>query len=164
MLPLQERSNILENLLPDDPKDRQIVEYPEGQIVGASTVLSVYKSNKHIGALTSLYPITNVSRKYSATRLASNTAIKEKDIIRICAQQFAFNSVIFVQFFGWMGYKVIGEPQTISDKFYKVLATIPIGPKTAANFFLYEKVCLESLEVKSNGKSTKSFPRTSKTN
>ena len=158
MLPLQERTNLLESMLPDDPEDRQVVEYPEGQVVGASIVISVYKQDKRIGAASSVYPIVNVTRKHTANRLSSNVPIAEKDVIRIVAQQFTFNSVIFIQYFGWIGYKVIGEPLITSDKFYRVITAIPVGPKDNAEFHLYEKVCLESLEVNSDAKPTQTTP------
>lgn len=149
MLPLHEKSSVVEQLLPEDPEDRQVFELPEGQLVGGATVVSVYKHGKLVGSLSSLYPIVNVSRKYSGTRLSASTSIQEKDVVRIVGRQYSYNSVIFIQYFGWLGYKATGEPVVVSDKFYKVLAITPAGPEEEpSDFHLYEKVCLEALEEK----------------
>jgi len=147
MLPLHEKAVMLENLLPEDPEDGVIVEAPKGQTLGGSTVISVYMKNKPIGSIASLIPIVNVSRKYTANRLSSNIPIKKGDIIRITGRQYSFDTVIFVQYFGWIGYKASKEPVVASDKFYRVLAAIPVGPEEP-DCLLYEKVCLEALEKK----------------
>ena len=148
MLPLHEKAVMINNQLPDDPTDKQVVEFPEGQVVGGATVISVYLKDKLVGSLSSLYPIVNVTRKYSADRLASNTLIKEGDVLRIVGRQYSFNTVIFVQYFGWIGCKPAGEPQVTSDKLYRVIAAIPVGPDDSPDCYLYERVCLDALEEK----------------
>lgn len=149
MFPIHERATLIQNQLPDDPEDRQIVEFPEGHPVGAATVISIYKKNKLVGTTTTLSPIPNVSKKYATSRLSAVTPIREGDVLRIVGYQYAFNSVIFIQYFGWVGHQTTGEPTILSDKFYRVLAATPVGPEDKnSDFRLYEKVCLTVLEEK----------------
>lgn len=143
MLPLQDRNVILSTLLPDDPKPEQIVEMPKGQTVGGSNVINLYIKNELVGSATQLMPIQNVSGKYELIRASLKKEIRKGDRLKVVGRQYIFNSVIFIEYFGWIGYGIINKPQVLLDKTFKVLAAIPIGPKSDG-FILYEKICLET--------------------
>lgn len=141
---IHDRSAMMQPMLPEDPEPGQVHTLPEGQIAGGANVLSVFKHEMLIGSTTNLVPISNVSGKYYTERLSSSQELKKGDTIRIVAQQYNFNQITFVEYFGWIGSGVTSTPTSLSDKIYRVLAAIAIGPNTN-NFWLYEKVCLEIL-------------------
>lgn len=145
MMPVTDRTALIQPMLPDDPIPGQVYTLPEGQIVGGANVLNVYKGSKLIGATTNLVPISNVSGKYYMERLSSVIPLKEKDVVRVLAQQFNFNEITFIEFFGWVGTGALEVTNILSDKHYRILAAIPIGP-SETNFQLYEKVCVEVIQ------------------
>jgi hypothetical protein len=147
MFPLQEHNALLETLLPEDPEPGKVVTFPEGHTVGGSSIISIYnKTGRLIGSASQLAPIPNVSRMYELSRLSACEAVAEKNEIRIIARQFNYNSVIFIQYFGWIGYGFEKNSIVLSDKKYKVIAAIKTGPEEPSGFYLYEKVCLTSTE------------------
>lgn len=147
MLSQQEQNNFLASLLPDDPEPGKIVTFPEGQTAGGSTVLSVYDhQDTLIGAASEITPVPNVSGMYMLSRLSSCRALNEKYPIRVITRQFHYNSVIFIQYFGWIGYSFNDKSLTLFDKKYKILALTKTGPEEPSDFFLYEKVCLTNME------------------
>lgn len=141
---LQERVAILTALLPEDPEPNQVVVMPEGQIAGAANVLYLYKDSALLGSASSFTPVGNVAKKGSLTRATTTTPIKRGDILRVEYVQLNFQSVMFVQYFGWMGHDIASK-QTLNNKTYRVLHVLPLG-KPTANFNLYERVCLEHVE------------------
>lgn len=159
MLPLQDKNILLANLLPENPEPKQVVEFPKGQYVGGSNVIAIYKNNKLIGATTQLTPIQNVSGKYALERTTTNIWLIENDTIQIVGKQYIFNSVIFIDGFGWCGHDCLPEPQTLMDKTYRVLYAKPVG-QTAEDFYLYDRVCLEVLTEKKNATTTNVPPTT----
>lgn len=156
---IQDRTAIMSPMLPEDPEPGCVHTLPEGQIAGGANVLSVFrweidsKSGKLIGSTNNLVPVSNVTGKYYTERLSSSQELKKNDVIRIVARQFNFNQITFVEYFGWIGSGVTSIPTTLSDKIYRVLTAIPIGPNTP-NFWLYEKVCLEIINKEKKNEST----------
>ena len=145
MMPINERTALIQPLLPEDPEPGQIFRLEKGQVVGGATVINVYKGGTLIGAAQSLTPIANVSGKYCVDRLSSSIELKERDVLHIKAIQYSFNQVIFIEYFGWIGSGVIKKHVTLADKHYRVLAVIPVGEQNN-QFRLYEKVCLEVIQ------------------
>lgn len=149
MLPLQDNNVVLTNLLPADPEPDQIVKLPKGQYAGGSNIIYLYKHDKLIGATAQLTSIQNISGKYEIARTTTTTKLNKNDIIRITGKQYIFDSVIFVNGFGWSGYDYLPEPQILLDKTYRVLHAKSVG-QTAENFYLYDKICLETLTENKN--------------
>jgi len=149
--PLQDRNALFQHLLPADPEPDQVVNMPEGQVIGGANVINIYMDTKLIGSATQLSAVPNVSGKYDLTRVSSKRVIKLRDTLQVVGRQFVFNSVIFVEYFGWVGKDTVGEPQILSDKLYTVLAALPIGPNTEG-FQLYEKVCLDAITTNGDKK------------
>lgn len=144
MIPLQERNSLLNALLPAEPESGEIVTMPDGQIAGAAHALHLYKGDTLIGTASSFAVIPNVSRRSSLTRAITSVPIKKDDLIRIRYVQYNFSSVIFIEYFGWIGHEQV-EYQTTHDRVYKVLHVLPLGPRTIKSN-LYERVCLEAQE------------------
>jgi len=149
MIPLQDKNALLVNLLPENPKPGQVIEVPKGQISAGQMSLTFIAAIKLIGTTTQLMPIQNVSGKYEIARTTTNTKLSKNDVIRVVGRQYIFNSVIFVDYFGWLGYGHSDEPQILSDKTYKILHVMPIGP-TTKDCYLYEKICLETIMEDAN--------------
>jgi hypothetical protein len=148
MFPVNTRHNIISSLVPDNPKSGQVFNMPEGQVLGASHVISLMKNGELIGDATQLAPIPNVTGKSVLSRVTTNFPLKKGIRIRVLAQQFSYKSAIFIQYFGWMGHDIIDSIGVITDKEYKVEYALRVGP-TSDKFFIYEKVCLTNVEEKS---------------
>lgn len=149
MFPLQEHNALLETLLPEDPEPGKVISFPTGHTVGGTSIISIYNhAGRLIGSASQLAPIANVSRMYELSRLSTCEAVAEKNEIRIIARQFNYNSVIFIQYFGWIGHGCEKIPIVLSDKKYRVIAAIKTGPEEPSDFYLYEKVCLTIMEEK----------------
>jgi hypothetical protein len=142
MLPLQ---------VPEDPTPGQVIDIPKGRYAGGTTVLLVYRKTKLIGTSPRLLPIQNVARKYILERAALSVPIGRNDIIRVQARQLSFTQITFVEYIGWVGTKTHETELTLSDKFYRVLTAVPVGPQ-GEHVFLYEKVCLNIIEPKRSTK------------
>ena len=144
---INSRHTIISSLVPDNPKPQQIIEMPGGQVLGASHVISILKGEDLIGDAIQLSPVYNVSGKYTLNRATTCVSLRKGMRIRILAQQFSYNSAIFVQHFGWMGHNVLGPPTVLSDHTYKIDHVLRVGPDSI-KFFVYEKICLTITEEK----------------
>lgn len=147
MLPVNTRHTVIESLIPSDPKPGQVFTMPEGQVLGASHVISIMKNDNLLGDAMQLAPISNVTGKNQLSRVTTCTPLRKGMRIRVLAQQFSFKSAIFIQYFGWIGHDVIDTVTLISDKMYKIEYALRVGPPSE-NFFIYEKVCLTTVEEK----------------
>jgi len=146
MLPTQSRTAMMEATLPADPEPNQVYEVPAGQIAGASYVLHVYKNGVLVGGAEMLTRVQNVSGKSYLSRMWSKTKIKEGDRLEILFTRYLIKSVIFVEFFGWIGHEYYPETQ-IEDKFlFDVVAILSVGPSTESAY-LYERVCLTKAQA-----------------
>jgi hypothetical protein len=121
---------------------------PEGQVLGASHVISIMKVADLIGDALQFTPVPNVSGKSLLSRATTCTPLRKGMRVRILAQRFSFKSAIFIQYFGWMGHDVIDNIIVITDKMYKIEYALRVGPPSE-KFFIYEKVCLTTVEEKS---------------
>jgi hypothetical protein len=148
MLPINTRHSVISSLVPDNPKPGQVFTMPEGQILGASHVISIMKVADLIGDALQFTPVPNVSGKSLLSRATTCTPLRKGMRVRILAQQFSFKSAIFIQYFGWMGHDVIDNIIVITDKMYKIEYALRVGPPSE-KFFIYEKVCLTTVEEKS---------------
>lgn len=147
MTPIDEATAMLPYKVPEDPEPGQVLDLPEGHYAGGSTILHVFHKTKLVGTSPRLLPVTNIARKYILERASLSVPLKRNDIIRVQARQFSFTQVTFVECVGWVGTKTHKKELSLSDKHYKVLDAIPIGP-SGEHFFLYEKVCLSVIEPK----------------
>jgi hypothetical protein len=120
---------------------------PAGQVLGASHVISLLKNTDVIGDAMQLAPVVNVTGKSVMSRVTSCVPLRKGMRIRVLAQQFSFKSAIFIQYFGWMGHDVIDNIVVITDKMYKIEYALRVGPPSE-KFFVYEKVCLTTVEEK----------------
>ncbi len=145
--PINEATAMLPCKVPEDPEPGQVFNLPRGHYAGGATILHVYHKTKLVGSAPRLIPVINVARKYVLERAALSVPLKRNDIIRVQALQLSFTQVTFVEYVGWVGTKTHKEELVVSDKFYKVLTAVPIGAQ-GEHFFLYEKVCLNTLEPK----------------
>jgi hypothetical protein len=140
-LPVDSQTVMLPYALPSDPEPNQVVDLPKGQIIGGASVLNIYHKRVLVGVLNRLIPIPNVTRMYRGERVTSSVPLQRNALIRVKALQFSFVQVTFFQNFGWIGTRSAEKQVVLSDKFYKVLAAIPVGP-SGKNFHLYEQLCL----------------------
>ncbi len=147
MLPMNSRHTIISSLVPDNPKPGQIITMPEGQVLGASHVISLMKETDLIGDAFQLAPVHNVSGKSILSRVTTRVPLRRGMRVRVLAQQFSFKSAIFIQYFGWMGHETIDTISVISDRMYKIDYALRVGPDSD-KFFIYEKVCLTTVEEK----------------
>jgi hypothetical protein len=148
MFPITTRNNVVASLVPDNPKPGQIFTMPEGQVLGASHIISLFRGGEIIGDAFQLAPIQNVTGKTLLTRVTTNYLLKKGIRVRVKVQQFSYKSAIFIQFFGWIGHDIIDKVDVITDKEYKVEHAMRVGPPSD-KFFIYEKVCLTNVEEKS---------------
>lgn len=148
MLPINTRHSVISSLVPDNPKPGQVFTMPEGQVLGASHVISIMKANDLIGDALQFTPVPNVSGKGLLSRATTCVPLRKGMRVRILAQQFSFKSAIFIQYFGWMGHDVIDTISVLADKMYKIEYALRVGPPSE-KFFIYEKVCLTTVEEKS---------------
>jgi hypothetical protein len=147
MLPVNSRHTVINSLVPDNPKPGQVVTMPEGQVLGASHVISLLKNTDVIGDAMQIAPVVNVTGKSVMSRVTTCVPLRKGMRIRVLAQQFSFKSAIFIQYFGWMGHDVIDNVVVITDKIYKIEYALRVGPPSE-KFFVYEKVCLTTVEEK----------------
>lgn len=147
MPPLNSRHNVVSSFVPENPKPGQIFTMPEGQVLGASHVISLMKEARLIGDALQLSPVINVTGKSILTRVTTSVPLRKGTRLRALAQQYSFKSAIFVQYFGWMGHEITDAVIVISDRMYRVEHALRVGPPSD-NFFIYEKVCLTALEEK----------------
>jgi hypothetical protein len=143
---MQERVSLLTALLPEDPEPNQVIVMPEGQLAGASNVIYLYSGETLIGTSSSFVPISNVSRKGALSRAVTTKKIKRGNTLRVEYVQLNYRSVMFVQFFGWIGHDIESQ-QLLSSKTYKVLHVLPLNDKVEG-FNLYEQICLDGNEEK----------------
>jgi hypothetical protein len=148
MLPLNMRHNVIGSLVPDNPKPGQVYTMPEGQVLGASHVISLMKENILIGDALQFSPIPNISGKSILSRTTTWVPLRKGMRIKILAQQFSFKSAIFVQYYGWMGHEVLDNTNILADRMYKIEYALRVGPPSD-KFFIYEKVCLTTVEEQS---------------
>jgi hypothetical protein len=147
MLPINTRHNVIASLVPDNPKNGEIFVMPEGQVLGASHVISLVKNGELVGDASQLAPVPNVAGKSLLSKVTARLSLQKGVRIRVLAQQFSYKSAIFIQFFGWMGRDLIDKTIVISDKEYRVDYALRVGPDSD-KFFIYEKVCLTNVEEK----------------
>ena len=145
--PIDQSTAMLPVHPPADPQPGQVFRVNKGQVVGGSTVINLFHKQSLIGSVTRIIPIPNVTRMYRAERVMCNKPLQRNALVRIQALQFSFVELTFIQNFGWVGTGTDKKTMTILDKFYKVLAGVPIGPQTNT-FCLYEQLCLRSIEPK----------------
>jgi hypothetical protein len=146
MLPIGNRHGIIDSLVPNNPKPGQIYTMPDGQVLGASHVISLMKESLLIGDSLQFTPIPNVTGKNVLTRTTTCIPLKKGMRVKILVQQFSFKSAIFIQYFGWMGHETI-DPTIILDKLFRIEHVLRVGPNSD-KFFIYEKVCLTTVEEK----------------
>lgn len=147
MLPINTRHNVISSLVPDNPKNGDVFVMPEGQVLGASHVISLMKNGELVGDASQLAPVPNVSGKSLLSKVTTILSLQRGVRIRILAQQFSYKSAIFIQYFGWLGQDIIDNIRVISDKEYRVEYALRVGPNSD-KFFIYEKVCLTNVEEK----------------
>lgn len=147
MTPLQEKAAIIQAALPEHPEPGEVFRLEEGtgHMLGGASVISVYQGPRLLGSATRIVPITNVSGKYFLERASSKVKLKRRDVIRVVMQQFTFEEIIFIEYFGWCGHKTSEQAHVAFDKHLKVLDVVSVGPQTSG-FSLYEKVCLEIIK------------------
>jgi len=145
-LPIHTDTAMMPYQLPDDPDPGQVFTLPEGHIIGGSTVINIYLAGSLVGSIASIIPITNVTRMYRAERAMSSSKLPRNTLIRVKALQFSFTEVTFFQNFGWIGTRTT-DAIIVSDKYYRILASIPVGP-TDEHTYLYEQLCLCVVEAK----------------
>ena len=159
MIPLDgERTAVIQTMLPEDPEDGFEFTIPEGHTLGGANVISVWKGGKLLGATSRVAPIPNASGKYDASRLTSRIRLKSGDILRIIGLQHNYISIQFVEGFGWIGKQTNKKPNTLMDKYMRVLHTFPIG-EDCPGFYLYERVCLEIIKGADNETRTTTGPQ-----
>ena len=127
--------------LPDDPLPGQIIEIPEGVDGGAATHITVYQKDTCIGEAQQLIKIENVSRKWQLGRTHTAVPLLPETLLRVRAVTKHYASLIFVEYFGWVGHAYKKEETTLSDRTYEILHTatymsVQDGPN------VYELVCL----------------------
>jgi hypothetical protein len=132
---------MLEATLPEDPKDKETYTVPEGQIAGASYVLHLKKDGEEIGTAEQLDRVANVSGKATLSRTSSFQELKKGDTLETVFKRYDYKSVIFVDYFGWMGYECYKKVETMECNMWKVLAVLTVGPQSQGKYF-YEKLCL----------------------
>lgn len=141
-LPLDDSTIMLPYQLPEDPEPGQVIDLPKGQSIGGAVVLNLYFKRELVGSASRMIPIPNVTRMYRAERVTSSVELPRNALVRVQALQFSFVQVTFFQYFGWIGTKTAKKQTVLSDKYYKVLAALPVGP-ASENFRLYEQLCLQ---------------------
>lgn len=146
-LPVDAQSSLLPVRLPDDPEPGQIFRLPKEQSVGGAVVLTLRHQRTLVGTVNRLLPIPNVTKMYRAERVTSSVELPRNTLVRIVALQFSFDQLTFFQNFGWIGTQTAKKTLTLSDKFYKVIEVIPVGP-AGPNFHLYEQLCLSVINPK----------------
>lgn len=144
MTPQQQRDAMLNALLPVEPEPDQVIEMPEGQSAGSAHAIFIYKGEDLIGSASSFAPVENVSKKGMLTRATTNTPVVKDDVLRVTYSQYEFTSVIFVDYFGWLGNDFYNAV-TVYNRYFKVVHVFPIGEKSP-NCNLYERICLQTIE------------------
>ena len=141
----QARTAIVEAVLPEDPDNGTIFTVPEGQSVGASTIIYLLSGERVLGTANQLSPVVNVSKRYSLVRITSKKAIKKNDVVRVVAKQYSYTQMTFLDGYGWLGHRAGSDAYVIEDKTYRVTHVVPIGELTDG-YCVYEQLCLERIK------------------
>lgn len=147
MLPLTTRHSLINSLMPDNPKPGEEFSLPDKQVLGASILVSVYIVDDLIGDAVQLAAVPNVSGKALLSRVTTRIPLRRGMRIRVVSQQFSFDSIVFVQHFGWLGCHALPEATQHSSTRYRIEHVLRVGPDTD-KFYIYEKVCLTQIEEK----------------
>jgi len=132
---------MLDATLPTDPEANEVYCVPEGQVAGASYVLHIKKDGEDVGTAEQLERVVNVSGKATLSRTSSSQAIEKGTLIETAFKRYDYKSVIFVEYFGWIGYDCYEKVETMERNKWKVLAVLTVGPQSPGKYF-YEKLCL----------------------
>ena len=142
-LPTAERYTAGIGVLPNDPDPGEVYTAPEGQEVGASYVLTILLDGKHIGHTSQISRVPNVSKRSHLNRTITTSSLEKGDTIEVVFTRYAYKSVIFVEYFGWIGHEVGSTEIQMRQKFSVVEARPLLEDATQ---YIYEKVCLKALK------------------
>lgn len=144
MLPVRTRCTTLEDDLPQDPLPDQIFELPDSQVGGTSYVLHVLKKGAHIGTAEQLELIPNVSGKGMLSRAWALKPWKKGDVIEVLFVRYDYKSLIFREYFGWMGHECYDQHVVEEQHRWRIISLLKVGPQQPDLHF-YEKICMEKI-------------------
>jgi len=133
--------------LPKNPKPFEIFTAPDNQYVGASTVLLLVRDSKTIGDMMSLFTQHNVANTLVGYRTRTTTPISQGDVLTIVTSMYRYRSLIYVEYFGWVGI----DPDPEEKK--KVLDRFDVRVEYAneiiltGQYYAYDQMCLRRIET-----------------
>jgi len=131
--------------LPEDPLPGQVVEVPDGVDGGSATHIILYDGKTVIGESQQIIKVENVSRKWQLGRTHTAFPLLPESQVRVRAFTKHYASLIFVEYYGWIGHKYRKEETLLSDRVYEIVHTatyfsVQDGPH------IYELVCLHATD------------------
>jgi len=150
LTPISQAPELLEQLMPENPQDGDVIKMPDGYSCGESNIIRVFKNENRIGIVSGLRRVENVSNIYVSDRMTVIENLKPGDVIRIVNARYLYVSLQFVEYLGWMGRDT--HPRWISthDAYYEVVEMLTIDSGSAMT--VYEQTCLKHVQKeKKNG-------------
>jgi hypothetical protein len=137
--------------LPSDPLPGQVVKVPDGIEAGDAVHVLLYTSEGNVlGESQRLSNVENVSRKWQLGRTVCSSKLAPEDVIHLRAERRPFDTLIFVEYFGWVGH-TYRNAEVIREGDYEVLYAAPYSLHAKADIHVYELVCLSKIEGEDDG-------------
>jgi hypothetical protein len=129
--------------LPEDPLPGQLVQIPDSVDGGSAVHITILNDQGVlIGESQQLFKVENVSLKWQLGRTVTTVPLRPETCIRVHAERRKYKSLMFVEYFGWVGSQYRDDAEVLSDRTYYILHAAPYAnSKNGPN--IYELVCLQ---------------------
>lgn len=140
-------NEVMNQYLPEDPLPGQVVKVPDGVDGGHATHITLYQETEIVGESHQLIKVENVSRKWQLGRTVTSIPLKPETRIQVRAVTKYYASLMFVEYFGWIGHKYRDNETVHSDRLCEVIDTaIYFSVKDTKYPHIYEVVCLSAID------------------
>jgi len=131
--------------LPKIPKPYQVVTVPEDIDAGSAVYINIYNlTGKHLGVAQTLKRMPNTCDCWQLLRVDTSALLCEGDRYCIAALEYRFTSVVFVEYFGWVGHDKESTPKQLIELTAKLIYANHECVVSSEDIVSYDVLCLRT--------------------